>query len=32
MEALLNSLSVAQNDDTTDPIIEEALRRVRQGK
>ncbi|MDL5206652.1 hypothetical protein [Streptomyces sp. ALI-76-A] len=24
--------SIARNDDTTDPIIEEALRRVRQGK
>ncbi|QNT98305.1 hypothetical protein HEP81_08077 (plasmid) [Streptomyces griseofuscus] len=32
MEALLNSLSVAQNDDPTDPIIEEALRRARGGK
>jgi hypothetical protein len=32
MEALLNPFSVAQNDDTTDPIIEEALRRARGGK
>ena len=31
MEDLLQH-SIARNDDTTDPIIEEALRRVRQGK
>lgn len=32
MEALLNAHSVARNDETTDPIIEEALRRARGGK